>query len=1118
MYAPSSSSPDRLISFRRRTTRFVVGLVFAGLFLLIVPGIGRAESPDRAIRLLVKLRSTGPEAVTECAETLWRSGRSFRSAQRSGSGAIDAFHTRFHTRSVRALFRRPDGGSFEAQRETLAARGLRLAESTTRRRGDFAESVGRRDPRSPSSSVELSSRMANLSHIYLFELPERTDFEEAITALRNSPGVEYVQADHVYALDQLPDDPFLFSQGAWGQPYGDLWGLHRIRALEAWRVSQGEGVVIAIVDTGLDTAHPDIAANVWVNPGEDLNGNGRADPEEWNGIDDDANGFVDDLTGWNFVGFGDLLPNGEVFTGHPDPFDDVGHGTHVAGIAAAVGGNALGIAGVAPAARVMPLKGFPAEGAGRDTDLWRAVLYAIEQGARVVNASWSCSPHCPENPLAEEVLALAEAAGVVFVTSAGNESSDVVVNAPENTRAAITVGSIGFDDEISSFSNRGWLVDIVAPGGGPHTPRDVLVARRNILSLLSSGTNPLELTFAVDEAYFRLAGTSMAAPFISGAVAVLLAKDPVLSPAEVRRLLRYSARDLGVPGHDVIYGAGALDLTSLLETTLPDLDLVLEEPTAGQILDPQSGPIEIVGRASGADRISHSIAFARGLEGGAFVEIEVDEGMDGVAGVLASWDAAELRDGPVVIRLRAELRNGRIVDEFAVFSLERNRPMRLSQGQEHEGEPSISGNTVVWRTMRGGFARVDVVRLGGFDRKGNPIVPRVLHQSDHKQHRAIASSGRVVWLETDPDTLGHRLMGCRIGRVPSRRDDERSRGGCRAVRLAESSGRFDPIRFARDRVIWSPRIENLFSVISCRLRGARRCVARGLPTDAPPSEGVRLLDFDGRSVLWSTGLRGSRIEICRFATEGDRCEPIPLAIPTHALPVESASLDGTRLVVASFRVGGSLLLHCEVDLVTGACDLRPIGMGERGKTPTVSGERIAWERVVDGEPPSIAFCEVDPIDGECWPQQVTGGLTPGTAPSLDANHLVWQDDRFGPTQVLGTELPSLWTRSLLRVMPGGRRISWIISRDPEGGPLALRLEGVDGLRPEQVGARFEVGDGQRTRLVLEPPPGVHGRGRWRLIGRARGGWTTRRSIVVDVQRAPGSGLRSLMNPTQPNRL
>ena len=186
-----------------------IALVLVAFSGLSDAGIAWGAPPEGAPRLLVKLRATGPEAITECAESLWREARSFHSAARSGSDAIDAFHARFRTRAVRALFRDSDGRSFAAQQEALARRGRQLAQSRAGRNDDFAPS---------SSSLELGRRMQGLAHVYRFELPPDTQLSAAMTVLRSAPGVEYVQADHTHSLDQVLDDPFLLSQGAWGQP------------------------------------------------------------------------------------------------------------------------------------------------------------------------------------------------------------------------------------------------------------------------------------------------------------------------------------------------------------------------------------------------------------------------------------------------------------------------------------------------------------------------------------------------------------------------------------------------------------------------------------------------------------------------------------------------------------------------------------------------------------------------------------------------------------------------------------------------------------------------------------------------------------------------------------
>ena len=421
-----------------------------------------AQSRDA---LIIKLRGAGPHAVNECAEELFRRGRSFASASADGSESLDRLHDRLRVRAVKALFRERSGGSLAEDRALLRQRLERKI----------------KPPRSGRGRRAAGDRIPDLSHVYRVEIEEGQSVDEALALYRADAHVEYAQRDHHHATDGLPNDPFLYTSGSWRQTFEDLWALYRIRAPEAWGITRGAGVVVAVVDTGVDYEHPDIAGNMWINPGEDLDGNGIVDDSDWNGVDDDGNGFIDDLHGFDFANSEDTNEDGDYLdpedVSDPDPVDDNGHGTHIAGTIAAIADNGIGIAGVAPEARIMALKGFLASGDALDSKLWRAVLYAAENGAHVINTSWSCSPLCPENPLAEEIVALVHAMDVVIVTSAGNRQTDVVYNSPENQRETITVASSGEDDRPSaSFTNYGWLVDVAAPGGGPSADRNVRFA------------------------------------------------------------------------------------------------------------------------------------------------------------------------------------------------------------------------------------------------------------------------------------------------------------------------------------------------------------------------------------------------------------------------------------------------------------------------------------------------------------------------------------------------------------------------------------------------------------------------------------------------------------------
>jgi hypothetical protein len=323
-----------------------------------------------------------------------------------------------------------------------------------------------------------------------------------IAALERDPRVRYAEPNVRFYADETPDDP----------SFGQLWALDNsgqvvagsagtpdadIDAPEAWSVSTGSGnVTVGVIDTGVDYNHPDLAANIWINPGEDCAGC-RND-----GVDNDGNGYVDDWRGWDFL------------NDDNDPFDDNGHGTHVAGTIGAVGNNETGVAGVNWSVRIMPLKFLGANGAGDAADAVRAVLYASSLGAVVTNNSWGGDGY--SQALADAV-AKADARGSLFVAAAGNSFSDndASANYPSNYDVpnVIAVAATTNRDARAWFSNYGrTTVDLGAPGA-------------SILSTWPGGS------------YRYLDGTSMAAPSVSGAVALAKSAFPDATGAGLKALV-----------------------------------------------------------------------------------------------------------------------------------------------------------------------------------------------------------------------------------------------------------------------------------------------------------------------------------------------------------------------------------------------------------------------------------------------------------------------------------------------------------------------------------------------------------------------------------------------------
>ena len=395
----------------------------------------------------------------------------------------------------------------------------------------------------------------------LLRLPANQTVEAAIAAFRAMPGVALVQPNYTRHTTQSapPNDPFWLD--------GSMWNLSKIQADLAWsNFGAGDSnVVIANIDTGVDYTHPDLAANMWVNPVEI--------PD--NGIDDDGNGYVDDVHGINTANH------------TSDPFDDQGHGTHTAGTAAAAGNNGEGITGVTWNSKILSCKFLDSTGYGTDAgaiECFDYVLMMKQRGVniRVTSNSWGGTR---EGPVAEVLVAAIDAAGVagiINVFGAGNDgmNNDVVPFDPASydVPSIIAVASSGPTDRRSSFSNYGATsVDIAAPG-------------QDILSTYPFGN------------YEYLSGTSMATPHVAGAAALLAGLNPSLTPLEIKQLLMDNV-DQQTRWNGVVVSGGRLNVfkaASMVGNVTPN------EPPTVSLTNPAEGqtfrePVTVSLAATAAD-------------------------------------------------------------------------------------------------------------------------------------------------------------------------------------------------------------------------------------------------------------------------------------------------------------------------------------------------------------------------------------------------------------------------------------------------------------------------------------------------------------------------------------
>lgn len=387
------------------------------------------------------------------------------------------------------------------------------------------------------------------------KVPKGMSVADAMALYQRDPRVEFVTPNRLVHAYLTPNDSS-FASAQWnfhntgqtinghvGTPGADVHGP------EAWDIETGTSrtIIVAVLDSGVDYTHPDLAANMWTNPNEIAG----------NGVDDDGDGIIDDVHGANFVGTG--TPTG-------DPMDDYFHGTHVAGIIGAVTNNSAGVAGTAWNVKIMALKFLDSTGTGSIADAVEGIQYAVAHGANVINNSWGTFTNDPT--LASAVTA-AKAAGVVLVAAAGNDANSSVKNYPAAYPEVIAVSATNNKDQVQTLSF------------GPH------------VALGAPGVDILSTT--IGGGYITASGTSMASPHVAGAAGLLLAHSSSLTPDQVRSLL---VNSVDTPsGWNFNYGDGRLNifkaLGSIGDVTPPTV--AISTPTDGSTVN---GVIQVSANAS----------------------------------------------------------------------------------------------------------------------------------------------------------------------------------------------------------------------------------------------------------------------------------------------------------------------------------------------------------------------------------------------------------------------------------------------------------------------------------------------------------------------------------------
>ncbi len=533
---------------------------------------------------------------------------------------------------------------------------------------------------SPATPAGQHPRLRN---IYLIRFPVARALESLQRRYARHPAIAAVELNRLSqpCAETVPNDP----------SYGEQWNLRLINMPETWGITQGNPhVTVAVVDSGIATRHPEFRSQLWRNSGEILN----------NGIDDDGNGYIDDINGWDFSDAPTLPGSGDWTVRDNEPEDETGHGTHVSGIIAAEANNGVGIAGIAWKCRLMPLRAGFKYGGGeylQNDDLAAAIVYAADNGAQVINMSWGDTVNAF---IIKNALAYAYARGCVLVGAAGNSGVRGSYY-PAALKTVISVAGLGRDKQLYSDSNFGATIDIAAPG-------------EEILSTDINGE------------YQNRSGTSMAAAHVSGVAGLVIAVYSDYTNTEVQETLIATAEPLFI---NALVGAGVLNPYAALSASTGIIAQIDAHQMSPQAMESNNiSNIEIFGSAGGSEFTAYWLEYGVGETPELWFPLGPVQTQPKFNVCLHKWDTSDLAENRYTLRLNVKTESDEIKRDRVVVDVRHTAPL-ISR---HVSQKWLAGNridsVVMWRTDEVSIGKVEILdAVGNISRTAYSDSENLLH-------------------------------------------------------------------------------------------------------------------------------------------------------------------------------------------------------------------------------------------------------------------------------------------------------------------------------------------------------------------------------------------------------